>query len=192
MTPASAWLKRAQAVDEARRKDLDDHELRVRRLLQSMVRWKLCHRSALHWLGGESTPQGRLHVSFKRGDAKVRDYHALTLNGLQHLKPGAVLSMSFVQDKRTQLLLGYSIGLRGLSSSSGRSWYARIDLDEEQKGEGPCSHPNLHCHVGNDPDGDDDPKARVPVPWLAPDEALTWLLATVDPRFEPQDLARSA
>ncbi|HZH17305.1 MAG TPA: hypothetical protein VE057_23320 [Archangium sp.] len=181
------WRGKAQAVEDGRQKDRADHEHRLRARLKSLVQAKVCHPSAVFWLGAESNPGGRVHVSFKKGDVQAGAHSALKLSTLEHLRPDSMLTVSVVLEKRTSLLLSYAIGLRGLTADSGRPWYARIDLDEEQKGHGPCSHPNLHCHVGNDPDGDDNPTARVPLPWLAPDDALTWLLATVDSRFEPRD-----
>lgn len=185
MTMAEVWLRRAQALEGARKQDTGDHVKRVRLQLRLLVEASVCSRQALHWFGSDTAPGGRTHAAFKYGDIRVGNYPALKLTGLKHLRPEAVLTVSFVLEKRTSALVNYSVGLRGSTAGSGRPWYARIDLDETQKGEGPCSHPNLHCHIGNDPDSDDDPTARVPLPWLAPDEALIWLMATADPRFEP-------
>jgi hypothetical protein len=61
----------------------------------------------------------------------------------------------------------------------------RIDLDPEQRGAGPCNHPALHCHVGVDPDDRAAQQVRVPLPWLAPAEALDWLIATLISGSEP-------
>jgi hypothetical protein len=187
MTGVEGWRARAKAVEDGRQKERGDHTNRVRVRLKSLVQQKLSDASAVHWFGAESGSGGRVHAFFQRGDVQAGNHRALKLSKLEHLRPGAILTVSLVMEKRSNLLLSYSIGLRGESADSGRLWYARVDLDEEQKGHGPCSHPNLHCHVGNDPDGDDNPTARVPLPWLAPDEALTWLLATVDSRFEPRE-----
>lgn len=187
MKVVSVWSRNTQAVDDARRQDSADHEQRVRRKLKVLVEAKLCHRSAVVWFGPQSLAGERTHASFKYGDGQMRGHPVLTLKKLEHLQPGAILSMSFLQEKRSGIVLAYSVGLSGRTSGSGRPWYARVDLDQEQKGQGPCGHPNLHCHVGGDPEKDEEPQARVPLPWLAPDEALTWLLATVDQRFEPRE-----
>jgi hypothetical protein len=186
MKDASAWSRNARAMDEARRQDREDHERRVRRRIKALVDENLCNPAAVAWFGSQSAGD-RAHASFKSGDERIRNYPALRLGDLRHLQAGAILSVSFVYERRSLIVLKYSIGLRGKSRQAGLPWYARIDLDEEQKGQGPCGHPNLHCHVGGDPEGDAPPDARVPLPWLAPDEALTWLLATVDPRFEPRE-----
>jgi len=80
----------------------------------------------------------------------------------------------------------YCVSLAGKDRKTGRGWYARIDLDPEQRGAGPCSHPALHCHVEEDPEADGVQESRVPLPWLLPDEALEWLLATAHPeKLEP-------
>ncbi len=79
----------------------------------------------------------------------------------------------------------YTISVVGEERTSQRPWYARIDLDPQQRGQGPCGHPLLHCHVGVDHTEKNPQETRVPLPWLAPDAAVQWVLATLDPRFEP-------
>ena len=79
----------------------------------------------------------------------------------------------------------YTMSVEGTERVSGRPWYARIDLDPEQRGSGPCSHGMLHAHVGMDPAEKDGQEARVPLPWLDPDEALAWIFATLDGSLEP-------
>ena len=53
----------------------------------------------------------------------------------------------------------------------------------------PCSHAMLHCHMGVDSLDKGGQDSRVPLPWLDPDEALAWVLATLDPRLEPVSIA---
>ena len=121
------------------------------------------------------------------------DHPAIELKGLNHLKDGALLTLSVLLDPRAQRVLAYSIGIQGQSKRPERDWYARIDLTEEPEGVGLCGHPLLHCHVGETSEGDPalSPSpvapsakaplftARVPLPWMMPVNALDWLLATV-------------
>lgn len=79
----------------------------------------------------------------------------------------------------------YTVSVVGKEKASGRSWYVRIDLDAEQKGEGPCSHAMLHGHFGVDPNEKGGQESRLPLPWLDPDDALAWVFATLDRRLEP-------
>jgi len=85
-------------------------------------------------------------------------------------------------------LVHYTVSIEGLrtATSPPESWYARIDLAIEEPRIDHCRHPRLHCHIGIDPERNrEQPDVRVPLPWLAPDEALTWILATIDARLEP-------
>lgn len=79
----------------------------------------------------------------------------------------------------------YTLSVVGKEKGSNRPWYVRVDLDAEQRGEGPCSHAMLHAHLGADPLDKDGQESRVPLPWLDPDDALAWVLATLDRRLEP-------
>jgi hypothetical protein len=122
----------------------------------------------------------------RKANATSGDHPAIALSGLEQLKDGALLTLSVLTDSKAKLL-EYSIGIHGRGKTSGAPWYARIDLTEEPEGEGPCGHPLLHCHVGLDPSTQGEPETRVPLPFLAPAEALDWLLATVDRRLEPSE-----
>jgi len=73
----------------------------------------------------------------------------------------------------------YTMSLVGTDTSTKAPWFVRIDLDEEQKGQGPCGHPLLHAHVGGDPSNKHAQPVRIPLPWLAPHDALEWMLANV-------------
>jgi hypothetical protein len=79
----------------------------------------------------------------------------------------------------------YTVSVVGKEKASGRAWYVRLDLDDEQKGDGPCSHAMLHAHIGVDPADKAAQNSRVPLPWLDPDEAIAWILSTLDRRLEP-------
>ena len=107
------------------------------------------------------------------------------IRGLNFLEDDALLTLYTAWGGQAASTLHYSIGLQGTAREDGRSWYVRIDLPEApDQGRGICSHPLLHCHVGSNPK-EPEPAARVPVPWVAPWDALDWILATVDPRLEP-------
>jgi len=104
-------------------------------------------------------------------------------------------------------LVAYSVVVAARLMAGG-AWSARIDLDppllddpdvdeaevedalmtsRARRGRGPCTHPQLHCHLGWEDSVLDTPEARVPLPWLAPHEALEWLVAAVQPGLEPCD-----
>ena len=110
-----------------------------------------------------------------------RGHPAVTLRGLPHLQDGAVLSMQ-IEFASKGALRGYNLGVTGATRQEDL-WYARLDLGLMPEGSGLCGHPLLHFHGGRDPD--EDPQVRAPLAWLEPVDALTWLLATLDPRHEP-------
>ncbi|HEX4422555.1 MAG TPA: hypothetical protein VH165_31790 [Kofleriaceae bacterium] len=58
----------------------------------------------------------------------------------------------------------------------------------ERKGGGACGHAAFHCHVGLTLEH--EPKVRVPLPAVAPADALDWLLSTVVPNWEPAPWTR--
>ncbi len=95
----------------------------------------------------------------------------------------AKLAFSVELSKDLRYVTQYTASVQGDDKQSGQRWYARVDLDPEQRGGGPCCHPLLHAHVGASSSG--GVEARVPLPWLGPDQAIAWLLATIDPRLEP-------
>jgi hypothetical protein len=74
-------------------------------------------------------------------------------------------------------------------SKAGAPWCIAIHLpdnmqpDGDRQGAGACGHAALHCHVGATLDA--EPKVRVPLPALAPEHALDWLLSQVVPDYEP-------
>lgn len=72
----------------------------------------------------------------------------------------------------------------------GLPWAAAVHLEndrepdeQDRKGGGACGHAAFHCHVG--PTLDHEPKVRVPLPAVAPADALDWLLSIVIPTWEP-------
>jgi hypothetical protein len=116
--------------------------------------------------------------------AKKADIPAIALVGLHHLDD-AKLAFQVLLTSDEKRVEQYTVSVAGTERSSGRAWYARIDLDALQGGNGPCSHPMLHSHVGVDPMEKNGQESRVPLPWLGPDEALAWIFATLEPRLEP-------
>jgi hypothetical protein len=158
--------------------------------LQEIAKLKLCDDAVVGWF----TPvRGKLTIS-NAAPAKIGKWPAIPLMNLEHIED-ARLTLSVTFDRGA--LSAYSIQLLGLRRiESSLPWYARVDLDDKPKGVGLCSHALLHTHVGTTPDSDDVPSAdpmgeckrfstRVPMPWLAPIDALNWLLSTVDRRLEP-------
>jgi hypothetical protein len=119
--------------------------------------------------------------------AKKADIPAIALLNLPAIEDARLSFRVTLQadEKRVQQYTVSAVGER----RSGRPWYVRVDLDADQKGEGPCSHAMLHCHMGVDSLDKGGQDSRVPLPWLDPDEALAWVLATLDPRLEPVSIA---
>ena len=159
----------------------------LRRRLLRLGERDHCSRTAPSWLEQHTNRRGnrdRLELT-QSADARLGSHPAIQLRALEYLEDGAKLIIWVNSEHRRGRLLDYGISLCGLSRESGTRWYARMELDAEQCGQGPCGHPVLHCHVGVDPDAEQEPKARVPLPWLYPWDALDWLLATVEPRLEP-------
>jgi hypothetical protein len=114
--------------------------------------------------------------------AKKIDIPAIALIDLDAIDD-AKLSFRVILAADEKRLEQYTVSVTGREKASGRSWYVRVDLDDEQKGEGPCSHAMLHGHVGVDPAEKDGQESRVPLPWLDPDEALVWIFATLKRRL---------
>lgn len=83
------------------------------------------------------------------------------------------------------VLLSYSVGVSGALAVVGQPWNARIDMDPGPRGSGLASHPLLHCHVGEDDTSMST--VRVPVPWMPPERALEWLMATACPGLQGFD-----
>jgi hypothetical protein len=61
-------------------------------------------------------------------------------------------------------------------------------IEQDRKGGGACGHAAFHCHVGLTLEH--EPKVRVPLPAVAPADALDWLLSTVVPNWEPAPWTR--
>lgn len=137
-----------------------------------------CSQDVQGWL----TTSAECLTFSKNADGRDgRDHPALKLQRLPDLQDGAVLSMQ-IEFGPNGPLRGYNLGVTG-ATRRGDPWYARMDLGLMPEGSGLCGHPLLHLHVGRDPD--ELPNVRAPLAWLEPVDALTWLLATLDPRHEP-------
>lgn len=114
---------------------------------------------------------------------RLGSHPCIRLEGLEHLEDGARLVIHVHVDPDAPVPAEYAIGLAGTVRGTGAPWFARLDLGDPGLGVGKCSHAALHGHLGADPDAGF--QARAPLPWLTPWDALDWLLATVDRRFEP-------
>jgi hypothetical protein len=190
----STWHSLKKDIKERR----EEHRVRLTEVQASLIRrFKelasrgLCDSEVQGWF---TTENGVFTIS-NAAPAKVGDWPAIPLKNLEHIDD-AHLTLSVTIDRRSGLK-EYSIQLCGTRRiASSPPWYARVDLDEEPKGVGLCSHALLHAHVGATPDSDDIPSddplgarkrfsTRVPMPWLTPIDALNWLLAAVDRRLEP-------
>lgn len=141
-----------------------------------------CSPAAINWLAKDHEAGVERIAVAKAADTTAGSFPAIELRNLTYLEDGAALSLSIDLDRRTKALIAYTVGIRG--KHNGMPWYARIDLSADPEGTGCCGHPLLHCHLGTDPDERFSP--RCPLPCLSPWEALDWLLATVDPRLEPE------
>ena len=179
------WTRLRDEVDEARRAATGDWANRLRVQVRRAVEKNVCDRMAPHHIRErdhvvEIAPrQGGATISTRREQVP-----ALALSNLPRLTD-AKLAFRVTLGNRGKSIEQYTLTAIGTEKASGHPWYARVDLDPEQRGAGPCSHAMLHAHLGMPGDEDEEQAARVPLPWLDPDEALAWLLATLDPRLEP-------
>lgn len=134
------------------------------RRVKALAGQRRCSAMAVGWFESRSIQQGRNQL-------------------LAHLQDEALLTICIDMDERRREIVSYSVALHGALSVGGTTWYARIDLDERSRGQGPCAHALLHAHLGVGEEGKFSPRA--PLPWLHPADALDWLLATVEPAMEP-------
>ncbi|MFS8067502.1 MAG: hypothetical protein ACMG6S_14160, partial [Byssovorax sp.] len=104
-----------------------------------------CSQQVIGWFSTEGSGGGRQIFGLKKSvpSKDTWDHPAIALERLDHLKDGALLTLSVLLDPRAQRVLAYSIGIQGQSKSPERAWYARIDLTEEPEGVGLCGHPLL-------------------------------------------------
>lgn len=211
--PALTWARRALAQERARR-DLRYHPKQLIKELRSVIKplteSEPRHASpqALHWLTREGDRR-RTEITFSdQSGVKLGDHPALALDHLTELADGALLTLFvLLVDERVEK---YNIGLCGDLRDAGRPWFVRVDLDpplldpkvdldddeadliaqirrrpqKERLGHGLCSHAWPHGHVGHHPDAGEQ-ETRVPVPFLDPVDALRWVIAVAQPRFEP-------
>jgi hypothetical protein len=187
------WQSLKKHIEDQR----DEHRLSLTQVQASLIRrltelakLGLCDGNVQGWFTADN---GRLTIS-NAAPGKVGDWPAIPLKDLEHLDDVRLTLSVTLAKKRLE---EYSIQLRGRRRIESRApWYARVDLDKAPKGVGLCSHALLHTHVGTTPESDGlpsyDPRGdrkkfstRVPMPWLAPIDALNWLLAIVDRRLEP-------
>lgn len=182
----NAWQQRDIAVrEQADTANLMPADLRkaLAGSVKRLIGLKRCSPSAVAWFKVEKFLQRHTVCLSANADGRTaREHPAIKVNGLPWMADGALLTVQAVLSDHGGVV-SYTAGLSGTLKDSGVPWFARIDLDDQPRGSGPCGHPMLHCHVGADPD--QALQARVPLPWLTPAEALEWLLVTVDPALEP-------
>lgn len=175
MTSHDPWTALALEIVQ-RRTERHDHRNELGRRLKRLVEAGKCPEAATGWVRKTNENRNsRIDLS-KSAQKGLLKHPAVALKGLSALEDGALLS--FIVTVRKDEILKYSVGLTGTVRGTGQGWFARFDLDESEAGSDPCAHAMLHCHIGQDPDS--DMKVRVPVPWLAPGEALDWLLSMAD------------
>lgn len=219
-TAQSCWQRLHAQTDQARSVGSVNAKNQILRILTRLADKEHCSRKVQGWIQHErGDKKKRLSEIRVNQGADARDNWkrpSIQLHNLVGLEDGAVLSLMVTLGDRDERIISYSVSLQGRQRPSGVPWYARIDLSEKPEGSGLCAHPLLHCHVGNDPDGEVaevEPRSqaaedlvgspgqdarskawspRVPLPWLYPWEALEWLLATVEPSLEPAPLNRAS
>lgn len=209
-TAPNCWQRLHAQTDQARSIGSVNAKNQILRVLTRLADKEHCSRKVQGWIQHErGDKKKRLSEIRVNQSADARDNWkrpSIQLHNMVGLED-AVLSLMVTLGDRDEKIVSYSVSLQGRQKPSGVPWYARIDLSEKPEGSGLCAHPLLHCHVGNDPDGevaegllespgqDARSKAwspRVPLPWLYPWEALEWLLATVEPSLEPAPLTRAS
>lgn len=153
----------------------------IRKVLRRLVDRRYCDHQATHQVFARS--KGRVTIVKVSSSTAIEGDRtpAIPLRSPARLVNPARLTLVVVYER--ERLLRYNIAIEGEHAATQRPWYARVDLDERRMGRGPCSHPLLHCQVGEKPDANQ--QARAPLPWLTPVHALEWLLASVYDDMEP-------
>jgi hypothetical protein len=178
------WARLRTTIDELRSERRNWYTGMVV-CLQRAHRFGICDRFAAYRVSNERRiielrPQGNVTMLTRSNPVP-----AIALLNLPQLVD-ARLAFRITLAANEKSLEQYTISVVGTERRFARGWYVRIDLDAEQRGHGPCSHPMLHCHIGVDATKKGGQETRAPMPPLGPDEALTWVLATLDPRLEPE------
>jgi hypothetical protein len=208
------WTRLKKSVEEARctgtssQLTMQKVQNRIMVLLQRLAKRRHCSGHVIGWIEQQGLPghAKKVQLSSNADGRDNREGPALKLRNLCHLKDDAVLGfMVTVAERAPKGIRAYTVSVQGELKHGGMPWYARIDLTEWPEGQGLCAHPLLHCHVGSHSDEAGSTEAeetsplmenvlrsrirlfspRVPLPWLLPWEALEWLLATVEPTFDP-------
>lgn len=178
------WTTLVESIEAARSERKEDWRNKLIVQVKRAVEMKMCAEFEPYRI----KQSGRTIDVAKRDGATMRtrkgEVPAITFLDLPALED-ARLAFRIALQRDKKRIEQYTFGVVGTERSSGRAWQARIDLDAEQKGGGPCCHAMLHAHVGAELADKGGQEARVPLPWLDPDEALCWLLTTLDPRLEP-------
>lgn len=183
----SRWAELSDEItrgrEAVRRSDVGSYATQIRARLMKLAQLGRCDGTVQAWLHDD---RALGEVSFTKNANGHDGRHPALIVRDASGSPAGVLSVQVIYDRRSAYLVKYTIALR-LPAEGPSDWFARVDLDEP-KGVGLCSHSLLHCHIGVNPESPASPNARVPLPWLAPWEALEWVLATWDPSLEPTPL----
>jgi hypothetical protein len=148
-----------------------------------LAKSSLCPGEAPWWLDIQKNASAFAIAFSDNADGRMGGHPGVLLRRLESIADGACLSLRVHVDPARKPPVQYSVAIEGLIREDEAPWFARIDLDEQGRGRGLCSHALLHVHVGQDRNAKF--QARAPLPWFTPWEALDWLLATADPGLEP-------
>ncbi len=174
-----------------------------------------CSRSAKSWLCRKGDRRRGTELTFSAQTQEEPDDHpALKLQNLPSLEDGARLTVRvlLINKRLEKFNIGLAGELRGGAGpwfvrvdldpplladdvdldGPEHELFERLRTlprDEEKRrerkgGAGLGSHAWPHCHVGRTP-SDKLQQTRVPVPFIAPPDALAWVLATADSTLEP-------
>jgi len=179
----TAWRALYEQHRELRRRSVD-LVAAVRRRLVTLAERGHCAGT----IQGRFTrrDRGGLREWFIQADGAGADQESLT--ALPSLRD-ARLTVLVLLSRKADHVHQFTAMIEGTTPDN-LPWAAAVHLEGDQdpdaadrKGSGACGHAALHCHVG--PTLDHEPKVRVPLPAIAPADALDWLLATVIPGWEP-------
>lgn len=151
--------------------------------MTKLTEFNMCAGNAPWWIETNTAAMAFAVKLSHNADGTIGSHACILVNRLALLEDGAKLTFHIHVDPTGEPKAKYSAGLVGRVRATSEDWFARIDSSGTSEGKGRCSHPLQHAHVGTDPNARF--QARVPLYPLLPWEAVDWLLATADARFEP-------
>ncbi|HND32278.1 MAG TPA: hypothetical protein PLA94_19880 [Myxococcota bacterium] len=158
----SVWALLAGEHEKLRQRTRTEVSCALQARLQQLVLRRHCARMATHQLTWRKVDENG------REELLLRDEKPIQLEKLPDLGTGSlqILALFNARQKRMEK---YTVEF------TAKKLVIAIHLDEKPMGSGACGHALLHGHIG--PDCKTPPKLRVPLPPLAPEEALDWLLS---------------